>query len=113
MIVEVLKAHCQVKLDQDQGPLSGVKKKTAGKFIHMLTSVGPAPPAEDSAAESETTLPCPGDIASVGSGDGGPAAAAEAPATEEPAPAAMDAAAAGEAAAAAKWGDASEVFGGF
>ena len=110
VIVEVLKAHCQVKLDQDQGPLSGVKKRTAKKSIHMLTSVslGPAPPAEESAAESADGPAPPADDVSAGSGDGGPAAAAEAPAA-----AAMEAAAAGEAAAAAKRSDASEVFGEF
>jgi hypothetical protein len=80
--------------------------------------------AEESPADSEATLPCPGDgeTPSSGSRDGRPAVAAEAlapaPAVEVPAPApAVDDAAAAdaakEAAAAAKWGDAADVFGGF
>ena len=117
VIIDVQPKHCNIRCDQDQGTSSGAKKRTEKTKINKLPSVGLFAAAEESAAESDVTLPCPGDGEARGSGDGGPAAAAEepapAPAAERPAPAAMDAEAAKEAAAAAKWGDASDVFGGF
>jgi len=118
VVIDVGAHHCNIRCDPDQGSHSNTKKKTEKKKLNKVTTVGPAPAAEESVTESDVTMPAAAaDGGPAAAAGGGPAAAAEepapAPAAERPAPAAMDEEAAHEAATAAKWGDASDVFVGF
>ena len=118
VVIDVATHHCTIRCDPEQGTHSNIKKRVEKKKLNKVTTVGLAPIAEEAVTESDVTTPAAAaDDGPAAAAGGGPAAAAEEPApapeAERPAPAAMDEEAAKEAAAAAKWGDASDVFGGF
>ena len=81
MVLEVLTAHCHVRIDPDQGDVSGTKKRATKKSLAVTEPTVLAPTAAEATAESTaepTGSPAtPAEDMSTDTGGGTAAAAAD------------------------------------